>query len=410
MSVIKQSVAALILLGVAGVAWLKLDPAAPETLARYGLDHPALTALASTQKTERAEEAGLQGGFGRDAVREVVVVPTGTATVNDRLRAIGNGRALHSVRVTPYASGTIVEVVVDSGDRLRAGDVIALLDSREQSIAVESAKLALEDATTTLRRREALRSASAAAISNVEVADAELAVQAARLELDQAQLALERRRIEAPIDGVVGIVQIGVGDNVTADTEIVTIDDRSELLVDYWVSERFAGTIKVGQPVTATPIANPQRRFEGEVRAVDNRVDPESRTLMVRASLPNGGDRLRAGMSFAVTMDFPGESYPTVDPLAVQWSADGAYVWRVVDGTARKMPIRIVQRNSDSVLVDASIEEGDPIITEGLMQLRDGSKVAVVDGGPTGAAPVAAGEGARDAALNATGPAARRGS
>ena len=82
--------------------------------------------------------------------------------------------------------------------------------------------------------------------------------------------------------------------------------------------ERFAPQIKVGQPLTAESTAFPGEIYKGRINAVDNMLDEASRTLHVRAEVPNAEDRLRAGMSFSVTILFPGDNYPSVDPLAIQ--------------------------------------------------------------------------------------------
>ena len=145
--------------------------------------------------------------------------------------------------------------------------------------------------------------------------------------LRDRELALERRAIMAPIAGIVGILPINAGNYVTTDSEVATIEDRSSIIVDFWVPERYVTVVKVGAPLTATPIANPGAVFEGTVSAVDNRLDEASRTLRVRADIANPDDRLRAGMSFQVSMRFPGDTYPAVNPLAVQWGSDGAFVW-----------------------------------------------------------------------------------
>lgn len=394
MSAFKQGAFALIIVAGAGFAWLKLDPNAVTRLEQVGVSHPALTALAATGADEATPAggpsgapAGAAGGGGMASqARLVITEPTGRAQVNDRLSAIGNGEAVRTVNVTPYVTGNLEEVLVESGQSVEEGDVIAELASDEQVIAVERARLDLEDAETTLQRRQTLRDSSASAIANVEITQAELAVQTARLQLREAELNLSRRSITAPIGGVIGIVSVNPGDYVTTTTEIVRIDDRSELLVDFWVPERFASMIAVGLPVTANAISSPDQTHEGEISAVDNRVDLQSRTLWVRASIPNENDRLRAGMSFSVELTFDGDDFPTVDPLALQWSADGSFVWRVVDGRSQRVPVRIVQRNSDSILVDAELEEGDDVVVEGLMQLRDGAEVVTVtdDAGEAG--------------------------
>ena len=108
----------------------------------------------------------------------------------------------------------------------------------------------------------------------------------------------------------------------------------------------------------------------GEVVTLDSRIAEDTRTLRVRASFDNSDDRLRAGMAFAMTMKFPGETFPAVDPLAIQWSADGAYVWIAEDGKAKEVPVRIVQRDNDKVLVDAKLDEGTLVVTEGVQMLR----------------------------------------
>ena len=155
----------------------------------------------------------------------------------------------------------------------------------------------------------------------------------------------------------------------------MTIDDRSAILVDFFVPERFATSVVQGAPVEASLVAAPQKRFSGVVEAVDNRIDAASRTFTVRARIENENDALRAGMSFDVTMHFPGDKYPAVDPLAIQWDSQGAFVWQMVDGKSEKVRVRVIQRNPDMVLVDAALNEGDPIIIEGIQRLREGGGV-----------------------------------
>jgi RND family efflux transporter MFP subunit len=189
----------------------------------------------------------------------------------------------------------------------------------------------------------------------------------------------------APFDGIVGIVQVEPGDYVTTQSQIVTLDDRSQILVDFWVPERFAGAIKSGQPVEAIAIALPGKVFFGSVAAVASRIDRESRTLQVRAKFDNGRDELRPGMSFKVTMKFAGDSFPAVDPLAIQWSSSGAYVWKEQGGVAVKTPVRIVQRNSDWVLVDGQLTSGEPLVIEGVQSLREGTRIRVAGDKPRAA-------------------------
>jgi RND family efflux transporter MFP subunit len=369
MSFFKQALISLIILALAGAAWLYLDPRAAMMLRSAGMDWlPVASAPAAPPE---------QGGALRRGANTVGVVTdaVGLETINDRLAALGTGRAHRSVSVTPSESGRLIEWLVEPGAFVREGQVIARLESATEEIALDRARLALRDAEARLERIRSLRASNTA--TNVQMEEAELALENARLSVRDAELALKRRRIEAPIAGVVGILPISAGNYVTSQSEIATIDDRSEIVIDFWVPERFAGAMSVGAPLTATAVARPGEILEGRVSAVDNRIDEASRTLRVQARIPNPDDRLRAGMSFQVTMRFPGETFPAVDPLAVQWSSDGAFVWAVRNGRAERVPVRIIQRNTDTVLVDASLEEGETVVVEGLHAVRDGAEVMI---------------------------------
>ena len=131
------------------------------------------------------------------------------------------------------------------------------------------------------------------AVSELQLRASQLARDQAELALRDAELALERRVVRAPIDGWVGILGVDIGDQVTSATEVATLDDRSHILVDFRVPERFVGQVKLGAPVSARPLARPGLALEGEVVTVDSRIDADTRTLRVRASLDNADDALR---------------------------------------------------------------------------------------------------------------------
>jgi RND family efflux transporter MFP subunit len=348
-------------------------PSAAGLLQKAGVPETIVSAISGDEgaKDEKSGKAANGGARRGQNIPLVVTEPVVSGIVNDRLSAIGTGDAIRSVVVMPQAAGTIREILIKSGDRVKQGQVLARLDDDEQIIARGQAEVALKSAVEKSQLYRNIKST----VSRMDVFDAEIVEQGAKLALQSAELALKRRDIVAPIDGIVGIVPVVIGDNVTTTTNIVMLDDRSEILVDYWVPERFANTVKVDQPVEATSVALPGRAFTGAVEAVDNRVDGASRTLRVRARIDNASDVLRAGMSFNVGMRFAGESYPSVDPLAVQWDGTGAHVWRVVDGKSSKVRISIVQRNPDAVLVRGDLHNGDLIVVEGLQRVTEGGEV-----------------------------------
>lgn len=401
MRIWKQLLLCLVVLAGALALWVYLVPSAGETLARMGVPGEVIAAIrpkpanssapaangngaarpqgqggaqgnAQAQNGQRGAggQGGGQGGGNRATL--VVAQPVAIGTVNDRLSAIGSGEAIQSVVVMPQSSGTVDEIMVTSGQKVTKGQVLARLDDEEQIIEREKAQVALQSAQEKSASYRNLQS-----FSRLDVLNAQIAEQAAKLALSTAELNLRRRDIVAPIDGVAGIVAVNIGDNVTTQTNVVTIDDRTAILVDFWAPERFAVAIEPGAPVEASSIARPGQVFSGKVEAIDNRIDPASRTMRIRARVENPGDVLRAGMAFNVGMRFAGERYPAVDPLAIQWDGEGSYVWQVRDNKSVKTRVRVVQRNPDAVLVGAELKEGDRIVTEGLQRVREGASVRI---------------------------------
>jgi RND family efflux transporter MFP subunit len=384
---IRQILASLVVLAGAALAWVFFAPGSTETLARVGISLPfGPEAPAQPGRPGGGGGPGMPGmgpgggrpgGFGGRTTNVVTTAAT-LATINDRLTAIGEGSAVRSVTVTAPAGGELAEVLVRPGQVVTAGDVIARFDAAAEQIAYDRARLAVEDAEAALARTQGL--ASSSLVATTALTAAELAANNAELELRNAEVALDRRTITSPIAGTVGLLRVTPGNYVGAQTTVTTIDDTSSILIDFWVPERYAANITPGMPVTVSAVALPGRSFAGEVSAIDNRIDPASRTLQVQAEIPNPDGILRSGMSFSVALDFPGEEFPAVNPLAILWSTEGSYVWKYEDGRATRVMAEIVQRNSDGVLVRADLSPGDAIITEGILQLSEGAEVTLLDG------------------------------
>jgi len=377
----KQTLLSLALVAIAFVTWSWAYPGAHDLLVRNGLERISLFAPAADAAKGNAaagQQAGAQGGRRGEREAIVVVAPVAEGTVNDKLTAIGTGQAVQSVSVRTLVSGQIADIPVRPGGKVNRGDVLIRLDASQEELAVERARLAVSDATAKTTRLQSLVASNA--VSSVEADQAQNALDAAKVALKEAELDLSRRTVTAPISGSLGILAVNAGDYVTSQSEIASIDDRSQILIEFFVPERFASGMEIGKNVTAIASSRPGERFTGEISAVDNRVDEASRTLRVRARIANADDTLRAGMSFEVTMGFEGERWPAVDPLAIQWDSVGAYVWQIADSTARRVDVAIIQRNSDSVLVKADLVNGDEVVTEGVQSVRPGATVNIISG------------------------------
>lgn len=319
-----------------------------------------------------ADEAPRGGGFETKPVR-VVVEPLVFEPARTRLEAVGTSRAVRSVDLHPAVSGEVVAINFEPGQLVARGDVLVELDQRDERLAVDLARVRLEDAERLLARYE--RSADSGAVLPTTIDAARTAVESARIELDKARVALDYRTVEAAFAGYVGITEVDAGDRIGPDTVITTLDDRSALLVTFEVPESLIAELLVGAGVSLSTWQRRDTVFSGEVVDIGSRIDPTTRTFVARARVENDADRLRPGMSFRVLIDIEGEAYPVIAETAVQWGADGAYIWSVVDGQARRIPVNIVQRNQGRVLVDAPLARGDLIVVEGVQRMRQGTAV-----------------------------------
>ncbi|MBL3569166.1 efflux transporter periplasmic adaptor subunit [Rhodovulum sulfidophilum] len=349
--------------------WIAFVPGARPVLDRLGVS--ALIGLDPAAPAGTAGSGARPGGPAAVTVSEV-----GEGRIQDRVAAIGDGRALRAVTVRSKVAGEVVEIGIRDGERVAAGALIVRLDDEAERIALDRAQLVLEDARDEADRVTRLETTGA--VTEVRRREADLALRTAELELRQAEFDLSERTVRAPFAGWAGVLDIAVGDRVSSQDALATIADRSRILIDFHVPERVVGQIREGLPLTARPLGMPGLTLEGRVHAVDNAVDAASRTLRVQGELDNADDLLRGGMSFEVTLSFEGEPLPVVDPLSVQWSSAGAYVWAVRDGRAARVPVAIRQRNADSVLVEADLTVGEPVVVEGLQTLREGAELRIV--------------------------------
>ncbi len=330
---------------------------------------------------------------GRALVPVPVIVEVVSPARNDeKISAVGTARARRSVMLHAKSDGQIIAFPAASGQRVKVGDVIFELDKTQAELAVELAQKRLEDAERLLARQEQLKRRRVA--SSAKVDDNRLIVERALIELRQAQKVLRDMSVTAPFAGVIGLPKAEVGDWVTTATPVVSLDMRTELLVEFTVAERYATRIKQGDTIEATTPGFGTRRFAGRIGDIDSRIDPTARTATLRAVIPNQDDLLRPGMSFVVMFVLPGKSYPSVPELALQWRKGESYVWVVRKQKAHKVLVRTVQRQNARVLIEGPVAAGDLVVIEGVQRLRPGRSVAYDR--PTGRTPPTAAQKRRE--------------
>ncbi len=306
------------------------------------------------------------------------VIAARVGQAEDRLtyELVGTGRALRSVMLRSKGAGLVASAWFSAGAEFATGDLLMQLDDHDQRNALALADARLAEAQRVLERQEKLIATGASTSARVD--EARTAAEIATLEAEAARRALDDRTMRAPFDGVTGLAQVDAGDRVESDAPIASFDDNSAVLVEFELPESLLSRISPGLGVSASTPAWPERRFIGEVSAIDTRVDPASRTARVRILLPNDQGLLRPGGSFTVRLELPGETYPTVPELALQFSRGGLRVWRIIGDEVEPVDLRMVRRRAESVLVEGGLAPGDTIVIEGTQRLSAGRKVRIV--------------------------------
>ncbi len=291
-----------------------------------------------------------------------------------QVRATGTAKALRSATIHSSVAGEVMAVRFKAGQRVSKGDSLVELDAEHQRLSVELANVTVREARRQVKRLERLASSGGASVAGLLTAQSEL--ESAVLNHARAVEALTDRTIRAPFHGVIGLTALAPGYRVTEGTPIATLDDRSSIVIQFNLPEDYAGRIKVGETVQMRPWTMREAFLEGEISALDSRIDPVTRSLRVEARIPNPSDSIRPGTSFEVLKTFVGKPYPVIREVAVIWSRDGAYLWRERDGKAEKVFVRVVRRHKGRILVEGPLTVGDAVVVEGVQGLRIGQAIS----------------------------------
>jgi membrane fusion protein (multidrug efflux system) len=315
-------------------------------------------------------------------------VPVVTAIVTsepftETLEALGTAKANESVVVTPTVEERAVAILVDDGEFVDKGQVLVKLDDSEARYLLAEAKAALKEQQQQFERMRRLAKTNATSRSQLDEEKGLLDIAVAKVSLLEARL--QDYTIRAPFSGILGIRQISTGAVVDTDTVITTLDDTSTIKLDFTVPETYLGMLKNGMSVSARSHAYPDRRFNGRVTAISSRVDPETRTLTIRAKIPNPDRLLRPGMLLTVDLVRNQSQSLIIPEEAVIQEKDKKYALLVTaDNTVEKKEIVTGRRNPGILEVISGLKAGQQVIIQGLTRIRPGSSVNVVEAGEAG--------------------------
>jgi len=207
----------------------------------------------------------------------------------------------------------------------------------------------------------------------------------ATLSMNEARVAGARSQvndtmIRAPFAGRVGLRNVSVGSYVTPSTVITTLDDTSVIKLDFSVPEVFLAQLREGLEISGRTTAYAGESFKGKVASIDNRLDPVSRAVIVRARIDNRDGRLKPGMLMTVKLMRAEKPALLIPEQALVPEGDRKFVFAVRDDKAVRLEVHTGRRRPGEVEVLTGLAEGDQVITEGTQKVRDGAAVKVVAG------------------------------
>jgi len=377
-------VAAGVLIAVAAAAYF---------LTNWNTGGPAVAGVKGESKgapPAAATKGGPGGPGGPTPVEVVVVEPT---MVKEDLQAVGSLRSNESVVLRPEVSGRIATIGFRDGQVVKKGQLLIGLDSTLNEAEVAQYRAEYDLALSNLKRSEDLARQKFISSSAQETAASNAQVAEARLKLAQARLS--KMKIVSPFDGIVGIRGVSLGDYVKDGTDLVNVEDVRILKVDFRLPERSLSRIRTGQDVEVIADALPNERWQGQIEAINPRVDANGRSLELRGRLDNASGKLRPGMFVRVRVIVGERNGLLVPEEAIVPQGEEFFVYKVVDGAAKRVPVKIGVRRDAKVEIVEGISTGDQVVTAGMRLSRDGQPVRVLS--PAGAKGDAAKGGAAPA-------------
>lgn len=300
-------------------------------------------------------------------------------------QAIGTIVAVRAVVLGAELSGRVREIDFESGSKVKRGDVLVKLDTstEEAQLAASRAEAAL--AKVTLQRAQQLRAAGSNAQADLDAADARAKAAAANVVSLEATIA--KKTIRAPFDGRMAIRQVELGQIVSNGTAIGSLQSVTPIYGEFLLPQQAFADVKVGQKVRLRTDTFPDRTWEGEISVVNPEVDPATRNVRIRATVPNPDGLLHPGM-FATLEVLSGEHRDLliVPATGVVYAPYGDSVFVVeekkddggkVTYTVKQRFVRVGTRRGDFVAVESGLKEGETIVRSGAFKLRPGMAIAI---------------------------------
>ncbi|ART63412.1 efflux RND transporter periplasmic adaptor subunit [Kushneria marisflavi] len=310
-------------------------------------------------------------------------VAVGLAEVIERplsatLSAVGDVEATDSIEIASLVTERITGLHFDSGERVKRGDLLIQLDDRAEQQGLRAARVIVEQEQRELDRLEPLVRQGSIATQQRDAQRNRL--ESARIEAARLTAALEDRTITAPVSGLMGLSHLSVGEQISADTPLVTLDSIDRVQVDFSLPERELQRVSEGMAVMARSVAWPGRVFHGEVITIDPRLDRDTRTVMVRARFNNPDLALRPGMLLDIALLLPPQRRLVVPESAIMGERDRQWVFVVTSEAdhyrAHRVDINVLERGPGWAAIETitdrrTLKPGASVAISGLRDIGE---------------------------------------
>lgn len=323
--------------------------------------------------------SGAQAEKTPDAAVPVIVSPVKQQPFADEVEALGTTKANETVVITADTTEKVAAVHFEDGQEVKKGALLVTLDKNAEDAQLRSAQASRSETQSAYDRAKILQQTSALSQATVQERLAEL--KKAQAAVDSVDARLNELTIKAPFDGVLGLRQVSVGGLVQPGDIITTIDDLSLIKVDFDISSLFLSSLKPGLPIIGKVDAYTDREFTGEVKTVDTQVDPVTRTVTVRAELPNPDRLLKPGLLMTIVLLKNERDALLIREEALVKRGEKNFVFLTgkTDGKdiAREQEIQIGGRQRGVVEVLSGLEAGDQVVVHGTQKVRNNGPITI---------------------------------
>ena len=303
----------------------------------------------------------------------------------ETLSAIGSVAAVQGVTVSADLPGTVDRIGFEAGRSVREGEVLAILDTRQEQAQLAAAEAQRELARLSYDRMQGLLKENVVSRAEFDRATADYRQMDARV--GEIKAAIERKTIRAPFAGILGIRRVNLGQYLSPGDALVTLQSLNPIYVNFGVPQQAMSQVRPGRKIRVTAGDLAGVAFMGQVTAIDSVVDESTRNVQTQATLANPEGKLRPGM-FVQAEVIVGATTTVISlpASAISYAPFGDSVFVVTDlqdakgksyRGVRQQFVKVGAARGDQISVLSGLKAGDEVVTSGVFKLRNGAAVLV---------------------------------